>query len=56
MRTGGILELGDVVEPDGLVAEHFVDLFAQLAHRLWVLAEVIQGKCEESWVELSGGA
>ena len=56
MRTGGILEFGDVVEPDGLVAEHFIDLFAQLAHRLGVLAEVIECKCEETCVELSDGA
>ena len=31
-----------MVEPDGLVAEHFVDLFAQLAHRLGVFQEEIE--------------
>lgn len=47
-RTGDVLELADVLDADLLLADDLVDLFADFAHRFWILREVVEDKREQA--------
>ena len=51
--TEEIRELADIVSRHGAVADHGVDLLAELAVSLWVLEDKVGGEREHPWNAIS---